>query len=203
MQNTGKNQEENQENKTYSDKEIQLATIMAYMEFTVDDKKYSSMKELMNTTRGREIEETFMKRYGGATDTITSDRRAAAQQMFEDIRNGVSPCSSWKVVDVRNNNSTTGMYACMIETSEGDAIVAFRGSEDLANNQLYLDWLKADVGLLDSTATEQQTDAEEYISYISGLSKQYDTYVFAGHSLGGNLAAHAGVTALKGILIMR
>lgn len=189
MQNTGKNQEENQENKTYSDKEIQLATIMAYMEFTVDDKKYSSMKELMNTTRGREIEETFMKRYGGATDTITSDRRAVAQQMFEDIRNGVSPCSSWKVVDVRDNNSTTGMYACMIETSEGDAIVAFRGSEDLANNQLYLDWLKADVGLLDSTATEQQTDAEEYISYISGLSKQYDTYVFAGHSLGGNLAA--------------
>lgn len=73
----------------------------------------------------------------------------------------------------------------MIETLEGNAIVSFQGSESTDANQFYLDWLKADFGLLDSVVTDQQSDTEQYISYISGLSKQYDTYVFAGHSLEG------------------
>lgn len=202
MQNNGRNEEkENKEYTTYSDKEIQLATLIAYMDIISDDiKDYTDMQDIMNSTRGREIEKRFMDQYKDDTDAITSDRRAAAQQMFEDIRNGVSPCSSWKVVDVRDNNSTTGMYACMIETSEGNAIVAFRGSENTDANQFYLDWLKADFGLLDSIATDQQSDAEEYIRYISGLSTQYDSYVFAGHSLGGNLAVHAGLTAPESML---
>ncbi len=77
---------------TYSDKEIQLAIMIAYMNVLDSDVKSNvTMQELMNTTRGKEIEEVFMKHYKDDTDAIISDHRVVAQQMFEDIRNGVSP----------------------------------------------------------------------------------------------------------------
>lgn len=73
------NENDNQEYTTYSDKEIQLATMIAYMNVTsTDTETYTNMQELMQSDRGVKIEEDFMRQYGDDTDTMTSDRRAAA-----------------------------------------------------------------------------------------------------------------------------
>ena len=87
-----------------------------------------------------------------------------------------------------------------IETGQNKAVVGFRGSESINKFQKVTDWTIADFGLLDSTITGQQKDATEYMRYLYANYPGYE-YTTAGHSLGGNLAQHALLTAPDGMIV--
>lgn len=106
----------------------------------------------------------------------------------------------WKIVDINDFNQENGMYACVIETDERNAIVAFRGSENMKKySNLVNDWAKADFALLNSDETEQQKAAEDYLDSLNehGVLKNYDSLAVTGHSLGGNLASHFTISAAE------
>lgn len=99
----------------------------------------------------------------------------------------------WKIIDIHDTRDVNGFYACCIEKSDRNAIVAFRGSESMKKfSNVVNDWLRADFGLLNSRSTRQQEEAENYGTEISrkGLLDQYEEVAVVGHSLGGNLATH-------------
>lgn len=99
----------------------------------------------------------------------------------------------WKILDIHDTRIENGFYACCIETSKDNAIVAFRGSESMKKiSSLINDWLRADLGLLNSRGTMQHEEAEKYADEIirRGLLEKYKGIVALGHSLGGNLATH-------------
>lgn len=109
----------------------------------------------------------------------------------------------WKIVDFINDNERSGMCACIIETSEQKAIVAFRGSEE-ANpkkdpRSTRNDWVEGDAGLFQSDETFQQGATEAYAKRIiqKKILDKYERVSVAGHSLGGNLASHFGVVSAK------
>lgn len=118
---------------------------------------------------------------------------------------GTSGCGDWKLMDVGNNQAITGMYACMLDTGDREALVAFRGSEKPFDENGFTehavkDWALSDFGLLNSTATPQQIAAQRYTEYLyQKYGDKYDSFGMTGHSLGGNLAESATVTASNGM----
>ncbi len=108
-----------------------------------------------------------------------------------------SEFSQWSLAAVHDANSKNGMYACVIETSPGNAAVAFRGSEAAEGSfsNLKNDWIDADLGLLNSTQTTQQAEVDRFLRENSSLLNQYDNLMMTGHSLGGNLAEYATVVS--------
>jgi len=85
----------------------------------------------------------------------------------------------------------------MLETGKGEAMIAFRGSEDFKNpDNLMKDWIGSDLGLLNSALTPQQAMAERYMNRLyQKYGDDYNSFNITGHSLGGNLAEHAAITA--------
>ena len=72
--------------------------------------------------------------------------------------------SKWSIVDYYDNNDKTGFYGCLIETEPGRAVIAFRGSEGMDDmGNLQHDWIEADLGLMNSSGTAQQRDAEAFM----------------------------------------
>jgi len=109
---------------------------------------------------------------------------------------------SWKIVDVHNNNKTdgNGFYGCVIDTGEGRLVASFRGSEPITDPQhARQDWKDADIGLVNSTMTQQHAEAEAFLEKInnSDYIHKYGNITFAGHSLGGNLAFHATIMSTE------
>ena len=93
---------------------------------------------------------------------------------------------------------TKWFYACIVETSPGNAVVCFRGSEDMSDpNNLKNDWIYADMGLLNSTCTNQQAEVERFLAANKELLSKYDNITMTGHSLGGNLAEYATIMSYK------
>lgn len=95
--------------------------------------------------------------------------------------------SNWRISVVHDTNAKNGFYACIIETSPGQAAVAFRGSE---SNDFY-DWVGSDFGLLNSVCTIEQRETDRFLSKYSEKISNYDSVAMTGHSLGGNLAEYA------------
>lgn len=106
--------------------------------------------------------------------------------------------NTWCISGVHDTNSTNGFYACIIETSPGEAVVGFRGSEAMndASNMIN-DWVRADLGLLNSTCTSQQAEAERFLNKYKDQLNSYDSITMTGHSLGGNLAEYATIVSDK------
>ncbi|MBR6222588.1 MAG: DUF2974 domain-containing protein [Lachnospiraceae bacterium] len=110
-----------------------------------------------------------------------------------------SELDNWKIVGVYDKNQIldVGMYACIVETEPGRALVGFRGSElgegARKAEDLVKDWGLADFGLLNSTCTTQQLEVDKFLDRYRDLLSQYDRITFAGHSLGGNLAEYATI----------
>lgn len=99
--------------------------------------------------------------------------------------------NSWKLAAVHDTNSENGFYACVVETGEGAATVAFRGSESLGNlENLYVDWVNADLKLLNSTLTTQEAETDRFMEQNKGLLGGYENLSVTGHSLGGHLAEY-------------
>lgn len=168
---------------SYTDEQMLIATQIAYIDFdeeAVTSGKYTVMELL-----------EMMAQSGG-------DKSEKARTLIEKINNSETAkiCGTWKMKDIGNYQDSTGMYACMIETGEDEAMIAFRGSESDSLDQTFKDWGVADLGLLNSVLTKQQASAETYMKYIyETYGGQYESFGLTGHSLGGNLAEHAVITA--------
>ncbi|MDO5476426.1 MAG: DUF2974 domain-containing protein [Eubacteriales bacterium] len=178
--------------RAHTDAEMLLATQIAYLnvdQYTAGG--YNSVGEILDMIE---------QRYAGQENLAPLQR--SQLETVENIRtmmqdNNLDYCSDWRIIQQGNRNTETGFYAVTIDTGYGDAILGFRGSETWEDTrQGILDWGIADVGLLNSYQTQQQRDAERYVREFERLyGDQFTTVSTTGHSLGGNLAEHAAITA--------
>ncbi len=188
-----------------SDVQMSLAAQIAYLDANLGPKNTAaSTKEGIDVVS---LADNIIRTYQGK-DNLSGREESqlnaalAVKNMIEEhhLQNEVS---SWKIINSRNNNDKSGFYGCVIETGDNEAIVAFRGSERYGD-QYVKDWAEADFNLLHNTATtRQQRDAEKYMRDL--YEKYGDKYSFnlSGHSLGGNLAEHAYITAPEGMNLNR
>lgn len=171
-----------------SDIQMVIASQLAYIDFNqaaVDSGQYT-VRELL------EME----------LESAGTEKRASIENVLKlmETEQG-SKCADWVLKDVCNDQRNSGMYACMLETDEGEAMIAFRGSEDAANpDNLVKDWIGSDLGLLNNALTPQQAAAGFYMQRLyEKYGDEYNTFNLTGHSLGGNLAEHATITAPDGM----
>lgn len=137
----------------------------------------------------KEIRFKDLVKYSNLKDSDKSIIEEFSPEMFD-----------WKIVNIKDMNSLNGFFACCIETSEKEAIIAFRGSENMREySNMVNDWARADFGLLNSRSTRQQEEAEKYGEYLleKGLIDKYDSLAVTGHSLGGNLASHFTIASAE------
>ncbi len=168
-----------------------------------------TMKKASNIAYSEELNKAF-ERYkdGGNTppfaikDLLKDEKidLGKFKKNFPDL--DIQSIGDWKIVDVYDCNlgaaDGSGCYGCVIDVGDGEAIVAFRGSEDpMEMDNLVQDWLKSDLGLLNNTLTPQQDDVYAFLKQIaeSDYIDNYDSIGLAGHSLGGNLAMHGAVVS--------
>lgn len=156
-----------------------------------------TIRELINESFNTDVARKLAIEAGISKDKITfkdlvkySDLKDSDKAIIANLSPEVF---EWKILDIRDTRIENGFYACCIEISEENAIVAFRGSESMKKfSSLINDWLRADLGLLNSRGTMQHEEAEKYADEIirRGLLEKYKGIVVLGHSLGGNLATH-------------
>ncbi len=172
----------------YNDRELRLATQIAYAELG------DAYNVLVASGKG--------------TKFTLSELRETALKLDPDANVGqlddLSPeqLNTWSISGVRDTNNDTGFYACIVDTGDGNAIAAFRGSESMGSSPEQLkniqhDWIEADIGLLNSTSTNQYAEAEKFLKDHSDLLNSYDSVDLTGHSLGGNLSAYSTIIADK------
>lgn len=193
----------------YTDKDMQVVTQLAYMDFADFLKDYSespTIGQLVNDHYD-EIYDQFIGKYqdddGNWPESGSWKENAmnSAVSLLETLK--TDPVySNWKIVDVEDQNDGNGFYALTIETDANSAIIGFRGSESIDLEHFWDDWVMADFGLLNSTTTQQQASAAEYMAYIY-QNHNYLDYVTSGHSLGGNLSSHAVLTAPEGMNVVK
>lgn len=105
---------------------------------------------------------------------------------------------NWKIAAVHDTNPQNGFYGCIIETGDGNATLAFRGSEGMDNPEgLIHDWLGSDLGLLDSPQTRQHAEVERFLAKYQDQINSYNSISLTGHSLGGNLSDYATLVSYK------
>lgn len=163
----------------YSDLQSRAFTQIAYMDL---DEKYVDYCKA-NGTDSAPLSEILSK------------------SQYEKLKNlGLSDAelNSWNIAGVHDTNSQNGFYACIIETAPGEAAVGFRGSEDMGDlGNVANDWVGADIGLVNSTCTNQQEEVDRFLQKYQDQLNGYDNLAMAGHSLGGNLAEYATIVSYK------
>ena len=135
-----------------TEKELLYATQIAYYDFdqglidelTVQNDGVSpTLQDILNEDRIRFREDDpsnpstiygkFVKTRVDALEnhgegSLQEIRAQTALGRYDEMQNG-EICAGWEIVDIRDENNTTGMVACLIETDDENALVAFRGSE--------------------------------------------------------------------------
>lgn len=167
-----------------SDRQMLIASKIAYIDFNqaaVDSGQYT-VRELLQM----ELESAGEQKRNDIQDILGLMESGQGRE-----------CGDWVLKDIGNDQRRSGMYACMLETGAKEALVTFRGSEDMSNpDHLVKDWIGSDLGLLNSALTPQQAAAEQYINKVyKKYGDKYESFSMTGHSLGGNLAEHAAITA--------
>lgn len=188
----------------HNDAEMLLATQLAYLNVDIYARRNSDPSNALTVN---EIIDRVEAYYRGRENLNALERSQLGT--IENIRNMMAEnhleyCGNWKILDYCNKNTETGFYAVTMDTGFGDTIIGFRGSETIEDmQQAILDWGIADFGLLNSSLTEQQRNAQDYVRHINQTyyrDGNYQTISFTGHSLGGNLAEHAVITAEDDLL---
>ena len=178
---------EHEEKKGYEDNELVDASQLAYIDMY---DIYSGLKEDCSAEGKtsftlQEIYDYGLK-YGedvSAIETMVKDGKLTADQM-----------QNWEIVDVFDDNDNSGMYGCIIYTGDGDAIVAFRGSETLTeHDNIDKDWVRADMGKINSTLTPQEAAVIAFLEKNKDTLAKYNSWTTTGHSLGGSLAVFAAI----------
>lgn len=200
----------------YTDKELKDATQVAYLNliedtvpnFIADGKKgpYTLRDLIMANINIESVKKNlkYEDKNINVKDMTIQELIEYAEVKEHDreiIRKLPDEAFEWKISDVHNKNNQNGFYGCVIETSEDNAIVAFRGSEGLKDYPgLINDWCKADFGLLKKDCTDQQKECEHFLEMLSvnGVLDKYKSLSVTGHSLGGNLASHFAIAAATG-----
>lgn len=183
---------------TYSDSTMMIATQLAYLDFNGNNENAGEYVDSILETYGECVNGEWVLR----EDVDWSARQKAefgTAKTIMDITSatgGSEEWRTWNVVDVCNDQDSTGYYAVVIDTGDRNAIIGCRGSESTDPGTAYKDWGEADLGLLDRSLTYQQEKAEEYMERIwHKYGDQYDSFSVTGHSLGGNLAEHMVIAA--------
>lgn len=177
-----------------SDIKMMIAAQVAYL----DGDEGMTVKELVDRTIADYSERGELSE----KEKSQLDKAVTIRDQIEEY--DLNECNRWVIQEVHDTNDETGFYGCLIDTRDGGAVVAFRGSECYDATQLKNDWILSDFGLLNNPETTQQKQAEEFTKYINDkYGDRYDSYSFAGHSLGGNLAEHATITAPEDMNIGR
>lgn len=158
-------------------------TIAELLKSKISDKKWKVAEEKAKLLRpDKEIGIKDIIEY---TEGISESERKTLLTISEEAFN-------WKLVAKRDTNNETGFYGCLLDTGNGDAIVAFRGSEGMGKygNDKH-DWIDADGGLL-TGYTQQEAEVEAFTKDLveSGVLDNYNNISATGHSLGGELASH-------------
>ena len=194
----------------YTEEELLLATQIAYYNFdpemiaelTAKNNGYSptlqqilleDYKNYNNDVKSTIYEERCVVDDEKKDSAYDQERVKIAEERYFAIMNG-EICQDWTLADYHNENATTGMVGCLIETGskngENGAIIAFRGSESDNFQQVLLDWGISDIGLLSAYETLQQKSVEKYTQFVSDYySDKYDYVATTGHSLGAALTA--------------
>lgn len=176
----------------YTDKELELATQIAYAEL---GNAYDSLKGNPNNDR---------------TVFTLKELRDEAKRINPKINldnlKGLSEeqLNTWSISQVHDKNDDNGFYACVVDTGDGNAILAYRGSESMGTTEEQLrnlqhDWIDSDLGILnadgDTKTTNQYIEARNFLSENKDLINGYDNIYLTGHSLGGNLAEFSTIVS--------
>lgn len=156
-----------------------------------------TIRELINESFNTDVARKLAIEAGIPKDKITLKDLVKYSDLTDSDKAIIAKFSpeifEWKILDIHDTRIENGFYACCIEISEENAIVAFRGSESMRNIfSLINDWIRADLALLNSRKTWQQEEAEKYADKIirREILEKYKGITVVGHSLGGNLATH-------------
>lgn len=190
----------------YTDKELKEATQIVYLSFLSKASENLKADGIKGPYSVRDLIKSCINVQGALNSALAdglNEREITIKELvkYSDLKDSDKSIIEefdlymfdWKVTDVNDMNSLNGFFSCCIETSEKQAIVAFRGSENMREySNMVNDWARADFGLLNSRSTRQQEEAEKYGEYLleKGLIDKYDSLAVTGHSLGGNLASH-------------
>lgn len=169
----------------YNDNQLRAFTQIAYCDFT---KPYEYLRSLNPGIRAFSISDLII-----ASEEIGENSEFLPLYCVNERQK-----NSWKISAIHDTNQYNGFYACIIETSPYDAVVAFRGSEGMDHfTKMKYDWIDADLGLLNSTCTTQQAECECFLLEYKPMLEKYKHITLTGHSLGGNLAEYGAVISCK------
>jgi hypothetical protein len=184
----------------HSDQDLFVASQLSYYEISDEDISFLTKKGIEPTLANilhykPEVKATLKANLASAEPGSIEETRAQGDlNLYNSFVSPDSEYSTWKVVDVNDDNNQSGFYGLLVETSPNHAVVGFRGSES-HGNQFEKDWINTDFKMInEGVGVEQQRIAAEYMAYINS-HYQYDAYATAGHSLGGNLSFYAAITA--------
>ena len=169
---------------SYTDEQMRAFSQIAYADFT---QAYDSLKAKTgkDSFTIRELK----------TEAVRLDPDAKVDMLYC-VKD--SEMDSWKIAAIHDTNPQNGFYGCIIDTGDGNATLAFRGSEGLNNPEgLVHDWMSADVGLLNSVQTRQHEEVERFLAKYQDQINSYDSISLTGHSLGGNLSDYATLVSHK------
>jgi len=163
---------------SYTDENMRAFSQIAYADFT---KAYE-----------------YLQATEGGTSFSINDLMIAAKAIDPKVNLDMLYCltdeqkTNWRIGAVHDTNSKNGFYGCIIETGDGNAALAFRGSESKDNpDNIVHDWMSSDAGLLGSPQTRQHMEVDRFLNKYKDQINGYDNISLTGHSLGGNLSDYA------------
>ncbi len=183
-----------------NNEEIDVGTIIDY---------YLGQGEYEGDTEGKQIlEDRFDSKIGGELEYDLWIK-------YLNELNENPECRSWKISNIKLENGADGQSdsgtltkdgyikdcgfaACVVETSPGVAVVAFRGSEPLGKPQYINDWHNnSQTAYMEENAQEKA--AKKYITDLEGKLEHIGKLYITGHSLGGHLALYASFNIPPGL----
>ena len=188
--------------RVYTDKELKIVSQLAYC--NLDSEIYETLKGERSDGAPVSLRELFQKEKENhekngseydlyyvysyiENDTFTNSElmRKDIESMIDDIIDG-KICQGWKILDIKNDENGSGMYAVTLDTGNNNAIVGYRGSEHNTNgvtsglHQFLTDWIFADGGIACGEMTMQEIVAGKYLDTIGEKYKDY-SFATTGH----------------------
>ena len=117
----------------YTAEELVWATQLAYCNFDGSSSKNRTVRDIFSILGEKELKEGKSEEEAGYSiyysyskekeDKATGDDATMIQETkaFIDAVAAGEKCKDWKIVDVRNDESDSGLYAVVIETAEDEA----------------------------------------------------------------------------------
>lgn len=153
--------------------------------------KKITVKQLIDYYRTEEGSAKLQEQFSSPSDYQSWKKFLDSFATSEDMQK----YGDWKITNVEwdNEKDGSGFVAYTFEPEEGQAVVSFRGSEAMNDPKYRNDWHNNSTTVYSEQA-RQQRKAEEYMKKYMSQDK-YKMITLTGHSLGGNLALYATITA--------